>query len=127
MIGFILGFLTSAAYLGCRYVSSETARSAAKTHCEQTNTNFQRQLDLTHLSYGNTEADKEEFLRILGRDNFPFKTASLSEREYAVWQIAQKEGWEFTRTTLSPYGLPSGCTAYDPSKDESLNKLIRRI
>lgn len=121
----LVGFLFSAAYLGARYISSATAQAEVKARDSRSNTNFERQMELKHLSWGNTEYDRKRFSELLGRDDFAFENASLSEREYAIWKIAQKEGWVYTKS--SPSHLPDSCYGYDLSKDESYNRLVRRI
>lgn len=123
----LVGFLFSAAYLGARYISSETAQAAVKARDSQVHTDMDRQRELENLSWGNTDYDRSRFTKLLGRDNFAFENASLSEREYAVWQIAQKEGWVYTKNPGVGNHLPDNCYGYDPSKDESYNRLIRRI
>lgn len=123
----LIGFLFSAAYLGARYVSSETAKAAVKSHDSRIHTDMNRQRELEHLSWGNTEYDREIFTELLGRDNFAFENASLSEREYAVWQISQKEGWLYTKKPGASNHLPENCSGYDPFQDEEYKKLVRRI
>jgi hypothetical protein len=123
----LVGFLFSAAYLGARYISSETAQAAVKARDSRVHTDMNRQRELEHLSWGNTEYDRKRFAELLGRDDFAFENASLSEREYAVWKIAQKEGWVYSKKPGVGNHLPDNCYGYDPSKDESYNRLVRRI
>ena len=47
------------------------------------------------------------------------------DKEYAVWIIAQSEGWTYNKSSFSE--LPSFCYGYQASKDTSLHRAIRKI
>lgn len=129
-MGLITGmllFLGSAAAVGGKSIASTNAQLRAQTYHKQLGTNLQRQHDLEHLSWGNTEYDKQEFLRLLGEDNFRFEGATPAERQLAVWKIAQKEGWVYSKLSGCLDQLPPSCYGYKISEDKYINKLYRRF
>lgn len=127
LVSGLLLFLGSAVYVGGRAVSSNNARLRAQSISNSRGTNTERQSKLEMMSYGRTQKDKDEFTKLLGRDDFWFKDATLKERQYAIWSIAQKEGWVYTKEPGLMNFLPDSCYGYDPFKDTELIKTVRKI
>lgn len=120
LTGLLLMFFLSAGYVGYKIISSYIAGVKLDEHEKEVGTNLSRQFRLDHLSYGDTEADRREFLRLYGKD-FNFKLASPQERTQAVYEISKKEGWTYRK--FEPWA-PGG---YEPSKDDYFIKLSKKL
>lgn len=116
----------SALFVGGRAFISENAKLQLDAEQRYRGTDYARQLEVKHLSYGDTEANREEFRRLLGDDycfKFDFDLSPPSERELAVWWISRKEGWIYTKQCFTP----EWCWCYDPARKTTNDKLFKRL